>query len=78
MVVNCCAMGRNSVEATNAFLIRAVRAMRCALVPRRWRALRRAEALDAGFFLAAEWVEVVFFEWVPEDLLEEAAESPVA
>jgi len=70
-------MGRNSVDATNAFLIRAVLAMRCALVPRRWRALRRAAALEAGFFLPADRVETVFFEWVSEDLAEAAAGSPV-
>src|SRR4051794_441046 len=77
MVINCCAMGRNSVEATNAFLIRAVRAMRCALVPRLWRALRRAAALEAGLCLLVVLVAEVFLVCVAEDLLEVAAGLPV-
>jgi len=77
MVINCCAMGRNSVEATNAFLIRAVRAMRCALVPRRWRALRRAAALEVGLCLLAVLGDEVFLEWLAEDLVEGVAGSPV-
>jgi len=57
--------------------MRAVRALRCAFVPRLWRALRRAAALEVAFFLPADRVEGVLSEWVPEDLVEGAAESPV-
>ena len=67
--MSCSAIGRSSVEATNACLIRAVRARRCAGVPR-WRTERRRafllllvllEALDlaalpAFAFFAAEVV----------------------
>jgi hypothetical protein len=54
-------MGRNSVEATKAFLIRAVRAMRWARVPR-WRAFRLAAAVLAVPCLDLECVEALFFE----------------
>jgi hypothetical protein len=57
MVVNCCAMGRNSVDATNAFLIRAVRARRCAFVVR-WRARRRAAAREAGLLRLPDRVDL--------------------
>jgi hypothetical protein len=54
-------MGRSSVDATKAFLIRAVRAIRWALVPRR-RALRRMEAaLEAVPRLPAVLPETFFF-----------------
>jgi len=52
-------MGRNWVEATNAFLILAVRARRWALDPR-WRAFRRAAALEVLRRVPADAAEVPF------------------
>jgi hypothetical protein len=54
-------MGRNSVEATKACLIRAVRAIRCAFVPRLRDFLWLAEVFPAVLDLLAVLLEAAFF-----------------
>jgi hypothetical protein len=55
-------MGRNSVDATNASLIRAVRAIRCAFVPCRRAFRREAEPFPPVLDLPAPvLLETLFF-----------------
>jgi hypothetical protein len=54
-------MGRSSVEATNARLMRAVRAIRCALVPRLRDFLCAAVLFLAALGFDALLLEEVFF-----------------
>ena len=65
-------MGRNSVDATNACLRRAVRANRCALVPRR-RDRRPAALLDFFVLLAPDFPVLIELDLLAALLLPEEA-----
>ena len=60
-MASCCAMGRNSVEATKASLIRAVRALRTSLLACGWCLRDLFPAVRAATFVPALAVEVAVF-----------------